>query len=205
MLLNCGVGEDSWESLGLQGDLTSPSWRRSVLGVHWKDWCWSWNSNTLATSCEELSHWKRPWCWEGLVAGEEGDNRGWDVWMASPTRWTWVWVDSRGLWWTGRPGVLQFMGSQRVGHDWATEPNWSLSYEKGIYRLGFPVSSVVKNLPANGGDKSLIPGMGTPPGGGTSKPFQYSCLGNPMDRGFWSATVHGFSRVRHDLVIKQQQ
>ena len=62
MLLNCGVGEDSWESLGLQGDPTSPFQRRSVLGVHWKDWCWSWNS--LATSCEELTHWKRSWSWE---------------------------------------------------------------------------------------------------------------------------------------------
>ena len=50
MLLNCGVGEDSWESLGLQGDPTSSFWRRSVLGVHWKDWCWSWNSNTLSKS-----------------------------------------------------------------------------------------------------------------------------------------------------------
>ena len=72
MLLNCGVGEDSWESLGLQGDPTSPSWRRSVLSVHWKDWCWSWNSNTLATWCEELTHWKRPWCWEGLGQEEKG-------------------------------------------------------------------------------------------------------------------------------------
>ena len=94
MLLNCGIGEDSWESLGLQGDPTSPSWRKSVLGVHWKDWCWSWNSNTLATWCEELIHLKRPWCWEILRAGGEGDNKGWDDWMASPTRWTWVWVDS---------------------------------------------------------------------------------------------------------------
>ena len=125
MLLNCGVGEDSWESLGLQGDPTSPSWRRSVLGVHWKDWCWSWNSNTLATSCEELTHWKRPWCWEGLGAGGEGDDRGWDGCMASPTRWAWVWVNSGSWWWTGRPGVLWFMGSQRVGHDWATELNWT--------------------------------------------------------------------------------
>ena len=72
MLLNCGVGEDSWESLGLQGGPASPSYRRSVLGVHWKDWCWRWNSNTLATSCEELTHLKRPWCWERLNAGEEG-------------------------------------------------------------------------------------------------------------------------------------
>jgi len=98
--------------------------KESVLGVHWKDWCWSWNANTLATWCEELTHWKRPWCWERLRAGGEGDDRGWDGWMASSTRWTWVWVDSRSWWWTGRPGMLQFMGSQRVGHDWATELNW---------------------------------------------------------------------------------
>ena len=89
----------------------------------WKDGCWSWNSNTLATSCEELTHWKRPWCWEGLGAGGEGNNKGWDGWMASPTRWTWVWVDAGSHWRTGRPGVLQFMGSQRIGHDWATELN----------------------------------------------------------------------------------
>ena len=93
--------------------------------VHWKDWCWSWNSNTLATSCKELTHWKRPWCWEGLQAEGEGDNRGWDGWMAWPTWWTWVWVNSRSWWWTGRPCVLWFMGLQRVGHDWATELNWS--------------------------------------------------------------------------------
>ena len=62
---------------------------------HWKDWCWSWNSNTLATWCKELTHWKRPWCWERLRVGEEGDDRGWDGWMASPTQWTWVWVNSR--------------------------------------------------------------------------------------------------------------
>ena len=96
-----------------------------VLGVHWKDWCWSWNSNSLATSCEELTHWKRLWCWEGLGAGGEGDDRGWDGWMASPTRWTWVWVNSGSWWWTRRPGVLWFMGLQRVGHDWATELNWT--------------------------------------------------------------------------------
>ena len=64
---------------------------------------------------------RRLWCWEGLGAGGEGDDRGWDGWMASLTRWTWVWVNSGSWWWTGRPGVLQFMGSQRVGHDWVTE------------------------------------------------------------------------------------
>ena len=121
MPLNCGVGEDSWESLRLQGDPTSPFWRRSVLGVHWKDWCWSWNYNTFATWCEELTHLKRPWCWERLRAGGEGNDREWDGWMASPTQWTWVWVDSGSWWSTGRPGVLRSMGLQRVGHDWATE------------------------------------------------------------------------------------
>ena len=96
------------------------SQRKSILNIHWKDWCWSWISNTLATWCQELTHLKRPWRWERLKVGE-GDDRGWDGWMASPTRWTWVWVNSRSWWWTGRPGVLQSMGSQRVGHHWATE------------------------------------------------------------------------------------
>ena len=79
----------------------------------------------LATWCEELTHWKRLWCWEWLRAGGEGDDRGWDGWMVSPTRWARVWVDSGGWWWTGRPGVLRFMGSQRVRHDWVTELNWT--------------------------------------------------------------------------------
>ena len=95
--------------------------RRSALGFLWRKWCWSWSSSTLATSCEELTHWKRLWCWERLGAGGEGNDRGWDGWMASLTRWTRVWVNSGSWWWTGRPGVLRFMGSQRVGHDWATE------------------------------------------------------------------------------------
>ena len=71
------------------------------------------------------THWKRLWSWEGLRAGGEGDNRGWDGWMASAIRWTWVWVNSGSWWWTGRPCVLQFMGSQRVRHNWATELNWT--------------------------------------------------------------------------------
>ena len=96
-------------------------------GVHWKDWCWSWNSNTLATWCEELTHWTRPWCWESLKAGVEGDDRGWDGLMALLTQWTWVWVDSRSWWWTERPGALRFMGSQRVAHNWVTELNWTKS------------------------------------------------------------------------------
>ena len=118
-------------------------WRR-LLGVPWtarrfnqsilkesspeyslKDRCWSWSSNTLATWCKELTHWKRPWCWERLKVGGEGDDRGWDGWMASPTQWTWVWVSSGNWWWTGKPGVLQSMGFQRIGHDWASELNWT--------------------------------------------------------------------------------
>ena len=79
----------------------------------------------LGPWCEELAHWKRPWCWERLRAGGEGDNRGWDGWMASLTQWTWVWVNSRSWWWTGRPGVLQSMGSQRAGHNFVTGLNWT--------------------------------------------------------------------------------
>ena len=122
-----------------EGNPTSPFWRRSVLGVHWKDWCWSWNCNTLATWCEELTYWKRLWCWERLGAGGEGDDRGWDAWMASPTWWTWVWMNSGSWWWTGRPGMLRFMGSQRVGHDWATELNWT---ELNVNVLMLPSHSV---------------------------------------------------------------
>ena len=74
----------------------------------------------LASWCEELTYWKRPWCWERLNAGGEGDDRGWDGWMASPTRWTWIWARSGCWWWTGKPGMLPSMGLQRVGHEWAT-------------------------------------------------------------------------------------
>ena len=65
--------------------------------IHWKDWCWDWNSNSLAIWWEKLSHWKRPWCWERLKAGGEGDDRGWDGWMASLTWWTWIWASSRSF------------------------------------------------------------------------------------------------------------
>ena len=102
---------------------TSLTWEKSVLNIHWKDWCWSWSSNTLAT------WWKRCWCWERLKAGGEGDDRGWDGWMASPTQWTWVWVNSGSWWWTGRPGVLQSMGSPRVRQDWATELKVTIAFE----------------------------------------------------------------------------
>ena len=136
MLLNCGAGQDSWESLGLQGDRTSPSWRKSILNIHCKDWCWGWNSNPLATWWEELTHWKRPWCRERLKAGGDGDDRGWDGWMASLTQW--VWASSGSWWWTGRPGVLQSMGRK----DWVTELNWNvyLLIQKCYLKLHSPAS-----------------------------------------------------------------
>ena len=90
--------------------------------------CWSWNSNIFAIWGEELTHLKRPWCWERLKAGGEGDNRGWDGWMESPTQWTRVWASSGSWRWTGRPGMLQSMGLQRVRHDWATELKWHVIY-----------------------------------------------------------------------------
>ena len=75
--------------------------------------------------CEEPSHWKRPWFWERLKAGGEGDDRGWDAWMAAPTQWRWLWASS-GWWWrTGKPGVLKSKGSQTVEHDWVTEQQQS--------------------------------------------------------------------------------
>ena len=83
----------------------------------------SWNSSTLAIWCEELTPCNRPWCWERLKARREGDDRGWDGWMASLSRWTWIWASPRRWWWTGKPGALQSFGSQRVRHDLATKLN----------------------------------------------------------------------------------
>ena len=90
------------------------------MNIHWKRWCQSWSSNTLAYWWEELTHWKRPWGWERLRAKGEGDDRGWDGWMASPTQWTWVWPNSARWWRTQTPYMLQSMGSQRVRHNLAT-------------------------------------------------------------------------------------
>ena len=107
----------------LEKTLESPLYCKEIQPAHSKvDHSWVFIGRTdakaetpiLWPSHAELTHWKRPWCWEGLRAGGEGDDRGWDGWMASPTRWTWVWVNS---------GMLRFMESQRVGHNWATELN----------------------------------------------------------------------------------
>ena len=135
MLLNCGVGEDSWESLGLQGDPTSHCEGDQPWDFFGRNDAKAENSSTLASSCEELTHCKRLWCWEGLGARGEGDDRGWDGWMASPTRWTWVWVNSGSWWWTGKPGVLRFTGSQRVGHDWATDLIWSACVNESVNKI----------------------------------------------------------------------
>ena len=141
--------EESWApknwcfwTIVLEKTLESPLYCKEIQPVHPKgDQSWVFigrtdaeagTPNTLATSCEELTHWKRPWFWEGLGAGGEGDSRGWEGWMASPTRRAWVWVNSGSLWWTGRPGVLWFIGSQRVGYDWVTELNWSIIHSTAI-------------------------------------------------------------------------
>ena len=133
--------EESWTpknwrfwTVVLKKTLESPLDCKEIQPVHPKgnqSWVFfgrtdnrSLNSNILAIRWEELTHWNRPWCWERLRAGGEADDRGWGGWMASPTQWTLVWVDSGSWWWTGRPGVLHFTWSQRVGHSWATELNW---------------------------------------------------------------------------------
>ena len=108
--------------------------KETVLNIHWKDWCWSWNSNTLATLCKELTHWKRPWCWERLKAGGEVDDRGQNDWIASPTQWTWAWVNSGRWWWTGRPGVLQSMGSKL---DTTDRMNWTERSIGYLYHIFF--------------------------------------------------------------------
>ena len=145
-------GIDAFE-LWLEKTLESPLDGKEIQPVHSKgDQSWvfiiglqpaylhSWNSNTLATWCKELTHLKRPWCWERLRAGGEGDNRGWDGWMASPTQWTWIWVDSGSWWWTGRPGMLWFMGWQRVGHYWVTELNWMENRKRNRWPIKYFVA-----------------------------------------------------------------
>ena len=125
----------SFWSVVLEKTLESPLDCKDIQPVHPKrDQSWVFigrtdaeaETNTLATSCKELTHWKRLWCWERLRAGER-DDRGWHGWMASPTQWTWVWVDSRSWWWIGKLGVLRFMGSQSQTRlsDW-TELNLNI-------------------------------------------------------------------------------
>ena len=131
----------------LQVDQTSQSKGKSILNIHQKDWCWNWSIHTLATWCKELTHWKRPWCWERLKTGGKGDDRGWAVWMASLTWCTWVWASPRAWWWTGKPGILQSTKLQRVGHVLATELNskWNNPLTISIWNMLF-IDPVYKNI-----------------------------------------------------------
>ena len=120
MFLTCGVGEDS-SFLQIQLLLAVGSARRSKQSIQEISPEYSLEGlmlklklQYLATWCEELSHWKRPWCWGRLKVGGEGDDRGWDGWMASSTQWTWVWASSESWWWTGKPGVLQRITKSRT-------------------------------------------------------------------------------------------
>ena len=109
----------------LEKTLQSPLNCKEIQPVHPKgaqSWVFIGRTEAEATWCEGLTHWKRPWCWERLRAGGEGDDRGWEGWKTSHSQWTWVWVNSGSWWWTGRSAELWFMGSQIVGHDW-TELN----------------------------------------------------------------------------------
>ena len=129
----------------------------------------------------------------GKIEGRRrGDDRGKDGWVASLTRWTWVWASSVCWWWTGKPGMLQCMGSQRVRYNWVTEMNWT------------PCGSAVKNPPANTGDMSSIPGLGRCSEEENGNQLQHSFLINPMDRGSLRAAVHAVARAGHDLMTKQQ-
>ena len=108
---------------------------KEISPEYWKDWCWRWSSNTLATWCKELTHWERPWCWEILKVGGEWDDGGWDGWMASPTRWTWVLINSRSWWRTGKPGVHSpwwHKGFSMTEQLKGTELNWLLWKRKVI-------------------------------------------------------------------------
>ena len=123
----------------LEKTLESPLDCKEIQPVHAKDqfWVFLGRNDAEAETPVLWPHHAKSWktlMLEGLGAGGEGDDRGWDGWMASPTQWTLIWVDFRSWWRTGRPGVLRFMGSQRVGHDWATELNWT------------DVSYVIQNL-----------------------------------------------------------
>ena len=131
---------------------------------------------TLATWCKELTHWKRPWCWERLRAGE-GNSRGWDSWMASPIQWTGVWASLRSWWWTGKPGWRAIVHG--VAKSW-TQLNW-MEYMSLLLWLG--------SLPREGNGYSL----------------QYSCLKNSMDRGAQCATVHAVIRSWIQLSIHSWQ
>ena len=219
MLLSCGVGEDSWESLGLQGDPSSPSERKSFLNIHWKGWYWSWSSNTFATWCKELTHWKRPGAGKDLrqEAKEttEDEMVGWHHWVDGH-EFEQALVAGEGQ---GSQACCSPWG-HRVGHDWVTELNHSCLFvfvfvmynpESLLYQDIFPVifilkgyidDSVVKNPPANSGDCKFNPWFGIEdPWRGlqitwrrkwqTARVFLSV---KSMDRGAWWSAIPGVSK-----------
>ena len=161
------------------------------------DWCWSWSSNTLATWWEEPTHWKRPGCWERLKAKGEGGGREWDDQIESPTQWTWIWIDTRKQWRTGKPGVLQSMGLQRVRHSLVTEPEEEIfctvscgsHYPHVTVNSGVPVNTslraqLAKNQPAP--QETLVWFLGQEdPLIGIGYPLQYS----------WASLVAQLERI----------
>ena len=132
MLLNYGVGEDSWESLGLQGDPTSPFLKEISPGCSLEGMMLKLKLQYFGHLMQSIDSLEKTLMLGGTGGRRRRCDRGWDGWMASPARWTWVWVNSGSWWCTGRPGVLRFMGSQRVEHDWVTELNWYVKRVNGI-------------------------------------------------------------------------
>ena len=124
MLLNCGVGEDSWESFWTARRSSQSILKEISPGCSLEGLMLKLKLQYFGHLMWRVDSLEKTLMLQGLGAGGERDNRRWGGWMASRTRCTWVWVNSGSWWWTGRPGVLQFMGSQRVGHDWATKLNW---------------------------------------------------------------------------------
>ena len=207
----------SWE---LEKTLESPLYCKEIQPVHSKgDQSWVFFGRTDAKAETPILWPPHANCW--LIGKDSDAGRDWgqeekgttglDGWMASPTRWTWVWVNSRSWWWTGRPGMMQFMGSQRVGHDWATKLNWTDYIYICIYIYVFVCyicvcvcvcitfwclvksssdNSVGKESACNAEHLGSFPVLGRYPWEGNGNPLQYSCLVNPMDRGVWWATVH---------------
>ena len=170
MLLNCGTGEDSWESLGLKEIKTiNPKGNQS----------WIFIERTYAEA--EVPIFWPPDARNWLIGKDPNTGKDWrqeDGWMASPTQWTWVWVNSGSWWWTGRPGVMQSMGPQSIRHNWVTELNWTDALLQASL-----VAQLVKNSPAVQETQNLPLSWEDPLEEGDNYPFQCSCLENPMDRG----------------------
>ena len=165
---------------------------KALEALHWEDWCWSWSSNTLPIWCEELTHWKRPRCWERLRAGGEGGDRGWDGWMASLTRWTWVWVEDKEAWSAAVCGVLKSWRRR-----WHPTPVLLPGKSHGRRSLegyspwGCWGSDTTKRLHFHFSLSCI--------GEGNGNPLQCSCLENPRDGGAWWAAVYGVPQSRTRL------